>query len=169
MEREVSRRDDEAESFAAANEHLRREAQIWWPHDMFVAATQDAASHYSCPAVIDASGRARHLVYGPFQRLDPGRWRASLVLRISAAAARRPLAVEFGAEPDFAVTGLPYGVPGLHGIDLECTFSDTDAAQLRLALKRAAFEGEIGFLGVALRFIDATPSNSPSSDDIKTC
>jgi hypothetical protein len=136
--------------FILTNERLRREAEIWWPYDIFMTSSQDAAIHVACPAVIDPAGRPRHLVLGPFERLTPGRWRASLVLRLSAAAARRPLRVGFGVEPDFATFDLPYGVPGLHRIDLEWTFAEADDAEVWVWLRRAAFDGEIGFLGVGL-------------------
>jgi hypothetical protein len=65
--------------------------------------------------------------------------------------------VDFGAGENFILQNLPYGVPGLHRIDLENTFGETDQAQFRLWVKRAAFEGEIGFQGVALKFVGAPP------------
>jgi hypothetical protein len=147
--------------FEVANERLRREAEIWWPHELFLSSSQDVTTHGPCPAVIDATGRPRHLIFGPFRTLAPGQWRASVILRISPEAARRPLAVDFGADSNFVLTNLPYGAPGLHRIDLEHTFSETDHAQFRLWVKRAAFEGEIGFLGVALTFAGA-PSSDPA-------
>jgi hypothetical protein len=151
----------EAETFALANDRLKGDAEIWWPHELFLTSSQDVKSHSVCPAVIDATGRPRHLVFGPFRALAPGRWRASVVLRVSAAAAGRPLAVDFGAEPNFVLDTLPFGAPGLHRIDLENTFTENDHAQFRLWVKRAAFEGEIGFMGVALTFVNA-PSSDPT-------
>ncbi len=144
------REEDEARMFILMNERIRREAEIWWPYNVFMTSSQDAARHIDCPPVIDPAGRARHLVLGPFERLRPGTWRATLVLRLSAAAARRPLSVGFGTEPNFSVFDVPYGVPGLHRIDLEWTFGEEDDAELWVWLRRAAFDGEIGFLGVGL-------------------
>jgi hypothetical protein len=155
----------EAEAFVLATERLKGEAEIWWPHEIFLTYSQDVTSHGVCPALIDATGRPRHLAFGPFQTLAPGRWRASVVLRVSASAARRPLAVDFGAEPNFVLHTLPFGVPGLHRIDLENTFAENDYAQFRLWVKRAAFDGEIGFLGVALTFINAPSSDTALSKD----
>jgi hypothetical protein len=150
--------------FVLANERLRREAAIWWPHDIFLTYDQAVTNHGVCPAVIDATGRARHLAFGPFRQLEPGWWRASLVIRVSATLARRPLAVDFGAPPNFVLYTLPYGVPGLHEIELENNFGPDDLAQVRLWVKRPAFEGEIGFLGVALNPIDAPSSASALSE-----
>jgi hypothetical protein len=161
---ELAAQLDEARLFALANERLRREAHIWWPHEIFLTHNQAVTGHDACPAVIDATGRARHLAFGPFRPLAPGRWRASLVLRVSATAARRALAVDFGAPPNFAAFNLPHGVAGLHRIDLERTFGPEDLAQVRLWVKRPAFDGEIGFLGVALNPIDA-PSSDPASSE----
>ncbi len=150
--------------FALANERLKRQAEIWWPHELFLTYDQAVTNHGVCPAVIDVTGRARHLAFGPFRPLKPGLWRASLVLLVSAKAARRPLAADFGAEPNFTLYTLPYGVPGLHHIALENTLGPDDLAQVRLWVKRPAFEGEVGFLGVALNSIDA-PSSDPASSE----
>jgi hypothetical protein len=159
-------REEEARTFALVNERLRREAEIWWPHELFLTHDQTVTSHGVCPAVIDATGRARHLAFGPFRRLEPGWWRASLVLKVSASLARRPLAVDFGAPPNFVAYNLPYGVAGLHEIELENAFGPDDLAQVRLWIKRPAFEGEIGFLGVALNPVDAPSADLASSKSL---
>ena len=161
---ELAAQQEEARLFGLANERLMREAKVWWPHEIFLSHNQAMTGHGVCPAVIDATGRARHLAFGPFRQLAPGRWRASLVLRVSATAARRALAVDFGAPPHFALYNLPHGVAGLHTIELENTFGPDDLAQVRLWVKRPAFDGEIGFLGVALNQIDA-PSSDPASPE----
>ena len=161
--------EDEARLFVLDNERLRREAQIWWSHEIFLTYNQAGTGHGVCPAVIDATGRARYLAFGPFHQLPPGRWRASLVLRVSATAAKRPLAVDFGGAPNFAAYNLPYGVAGLHKIELENTFGPDDLAQFRLRVKRPAFLGEIGFLGVALQSRDAPSDDTPSPESPTTC
>jgi hypothetical protein len=166
---EIVLQEDETRLFVLANERLRREAQIWWPHEIFLTYNQAGTGHGVCPAIIDATGRARYLAFGPFHQLPPGRWRASLVLRVSATAALRPLAVEFGTPPNVAAYNLPYGVAGLHRIELENTFGPDDLSQFRLSVKRAAFQGEIGFLGVALHSLDAPADDTPSPESPTAC
>jgi hypothetical protein len=95
-------------------------------------------------------GRARYLLYGPYAALGPGRWRATVFLHLCPDAARRPLAVQFGAEPDYTTLDLPFGVPGNHRVDLEHSLREGDAAQVRLWLKKAAFHGEVRLIGVSL-------------------
>jgi hypothetical protein len=103
-----------------------------------------------CPEAVDVTGRARYLFYGPYAALGPGRWRATVFLHLCPDAARRPLAVQFGAEPDYTTLDLPFGVPGNHRVDLEHSLREGDAAQVRLWLKKAAFHGEVRLIGVSL-------------------
>jgi hypothetical protein len=118
----------------------------WLIPSDFLSGTTAAA----CPEAIDVTGRARYLVYGPYVALAPGRWRATVILHLCPDAARRPLAVQFGAEPNYTTLDLPFGVPGNHRVDIEHAFDHGDAAQVRLWLKRAAFHGEARLIGVSL-------------------
>jgi hypothetical protein len=109
---------------------------------MFMTWDGEAAP---CPEVIDVTGRARYLVFGPYLALEPGAWRARVSLQLCAEAAQRPIAVQFGAEPDYTTVDLPRGTEGRHEAEIEHQMKSGDLAQIRVWLKRAAFHGELRF------------------------
>jgi len=122
-------------------------AAIWWERETFLSSESD---DNRCPAVIDVTGQARYLTYGPFIELRPGFWRARVLLEVCIDAARRRLAVQFGVEPAYTTVELPYGVPGRHEIVVEHRLAEAGPVQIRLYLQRAAFHGEVRFLGAYL-------------------
>ncbi len=110
-----------------------------------------------CPPVIDLTGPPRFVVFGPYMALAPGRWRAEMIFELCPEAARRRLAAQFGAEPDYATVAAPAGVSGRHAIVIDHTFASGDLAQARLWLQGAAFHGEVRFLGVTVRALPDPP------------
>ena len=123
-----------------------------WDRQLFMTGEVELMS---CPGVIDVTGRARYLVFGPFVALDPGAWRARVSLELCADAAQRPIAVQFGAEPDYTTVDLPRGAQGLHEVEIEHQIRSGDLAQIRVWLKRAAFHGELRFGGAELHRVPA--------------
>ena len=116
-----------------------------------------------CPEVIDLTGRACFLFYGPYIPLVAGLWRATVFLTVCADAARRPLALQFGSEPNYATIDLPFRVPGDHRIVLEHLFDEGQSAQVRLWLKKAAFHGSIRFLGACVELVEERATVEPST------
>ncbi len=128
-----------------------REA-AFWERERFLS---DLAQ--PCPPVIDLTGPPRFVAFGPYVTLAPGCWRAKVILELCPEAARRRLAAQFGAEPDYATVALPAGVPGHHAIVIDHTFAAGDLAQARLWLQGAAFHGEVRFLGVEISPLPESP------------
>ena len=85
------------------------ETPAWWSFERFM---NDEARDRRCPNVIDVTGRARYLFFGPFINLPAGHWRATVFLELCPDAARRRLAVQFGSEPDYTTEGVPGGRAG---------------------------------------------------------
>jgi hypothetical protein len=133
--------DDVGPARCAAVETLR------WDRRLFMTWDGDLAP---CPAVIDVTGRERYLVFGPYRALEPGAWRAKVSLELCTETAQRPIAVQFGAEPDYTTVDLPRGVEGLHEVEIEHQMKSGDLAQIRVWLKRAAFHGELRFGGAEI-------------------
>ena len=126
-----------------------------WPRGDFLCGP---APHHACPAIIDVTGRARDLVFGPYRLLSAGVWRARVAVTVCPDAARRQLEVEFGVYPDFTRVSLPYATPGRHEIELIHTFAADGHAEVRVILARAAFHGELAFDDVTVeRLGDAPP------------
>jgi hypothetical protein len=129
----------------------------WWDRELFRTAEGPGNR---CPEVIDVTGRPRHLFYGPYLPLGPGRWRAVAHLQVCADAARCRLAVEFGASPHFTSIDLPFGSKGSLEIEVTHLVKEAGFGEVRLSLNRAAFHGEVRFLGVGVERLGDLESNA---------
>lgn len=133
----------------------------WWDRSRFLRGGE--ANLDTCPELLDLTGRACFLFYGPYVPLSAGLWRATILLTLCTDAARRPIALQFGAEPDYATIDLPFGVPGDHRIVLEHRLDGGQPAQIRLWLKKAAFHGAIRFLGACVELVDGGTAEVPAA------
>lgn len=134
------------------------DAGDWWGRETFLSYNERSNI---CPEVIDATGRARYLFFGPFIVLPPGLWRATVYLELCPDAARRQLALQFGAEPDYTTLDLPQGMPGRHVERIEHPLFEPAPCQIRLWLKKAAFHGEIRFSGAHVARLGDAPQSEP--------
>lgn len=117
-------------------------ALIHWGRERFVRHDH---STEPCPAEVDVSGRIRNLIFGPMEGVPAGRWRLTVRLHISDAAARVPYNLQFIF--GHGVTERPFQVfgGGTFDVSLE-NQSDIDApVALRLWNSRPAFSGAIRF------------------------
>jgi len=121
-----------------------RSAPVWWDRACFLS---DEAPDRRCPEVIDVTGRARFLFFGPFIPLGRGLWRATVRLELCPDAARRTLALQFGVEPDYTTHDLPSGACGSLTPQIDFLCETPGTAQVRLWLKKAAFHGEVRLAG----------------------
>ena len=120
---------------------------IRWDRSVFHnAETPDR----SCPELIDLTGLARHVVFGPFVTLEAGLWRATVDLELCPDAARRHLVVEFGGSGDFSGVELPPRVAGRKSVSIDHRFHEGTQAEVRVLLAKAAFHGDLRFLGATL-------------------
>jgi hypothetical protein len=137
---------------------------MWWDRNIFLS--DEDASEGACPPVIDVTGRARILVYGPNRELTPGVWRATAFLHLSPDAALRRLAVQFGAEPNYSTADLPLGSPGDHQVELTLAVREARPHQVRIWLKKAAFHGELSLAGVSVERIADLPPEAPARSGV---
>jgi hypothetical protein len=105
-----------------------------------------------CPEVLDVTGPARNLFFGPFIVLPTGSWLAVVEIGLCPEAACRGLWLDFGAGAgtDYTRMELPFAVAGRLKIEIRHFFREPGQAQVRLWLKRAALHGEIRFEGVTV-------------------
>jgi hypothetical protein len=125
------------------------DCSIWWGREQFLSCSA-SGRHEPCPEVVDVTGPERTLVFGPYASLAPGLWRATAMFELCPDAARRQLAVDFGAMPSFRVKEAPRQ-PGRHVIELEYEVQPDDLVEVRLLMRTAGFHGEVRFLGAGLR------------------
>lgn len=119
----------------------------WWGREMFLSVDVPDGK---CPPIIDATGRARVLMYGPYAMLAPGAWRAVAHLELCPDAAQRRLAIQFGVGQAYTTVDVPGGPLGLRKIQIDHVCREPGHAELRLVLKRAAFHGRVRFLGASI-------------------
>ena len=124
------------------------EGSIWWGRERFLSCSA-SGRHEPCPEVVDVTGPERALVFGPYASLEPGLWRATAMFELCPDAARRQLAVDFGAMPSFRVKEAPHQ-PGRHAIELDYDVQPEDLVEVRLLIRTAGFHGEVRFLGALL-------------------
>ena len=124
-----------------------------WPATLFQSGDRPGQT---CPDIIDVTGRARILAYGPYLSLPPGRWRASARFEICAEAARRPYRLEFAAGGETAaVTHRPVD-RGMQTVRLDVVVTEPGPTEVRLWIDRAAFHGALRFLGVDMEYVGRT-------------
>lgn len=134
--------------FASAPPRRELGGSIWWGCEQLLSCSP-AGLHETCPAVIDVTGPARCLVFGPYLPLEPGVWRATAIFELCPEAARRSLIVEFGAMPSFTTKTVPRQ-PGPHRIEMEFEVGPDDLVEVRLLMTLAGFHGELKFSGALL-------------------
>ncbi len=117
--------------------------------------TVDEPGVMPCPETIDITGRERLLVFGPMQILPAGAWRLEVRLHLSEAAARNPYVLQFILGLNLKeVRFQPHGA-GEYRVSLDNQFDKDAHAALRLWLARAAFHGELRFLGASVQRLAA--------------
>lgn len=118
----------------------------YWPRELFCHVDR----HHPCPAVIDLTGLARIIVFGPFIVLPPGRWRAAVEFELCAEAATRSFLVEFGPyDRRRAITYQP-AAAGLQVASADCDLVRPWEVEIRLAVTRPTFHGELRFHGATI-------------------
>jgi hypothetical protein len=127
---------------------------MWWGRELFLSVDVPDGR---CPTVIDVTGRARILSFGPYAPLGLGPWRARVVLDLCPDAARCRLALQFGLSTDFTTVDVPRGAPGRREIELDYFCETPGLAEVRLVLMRAAFHGEVQLHGVDILAINSSP------------
>ena len=113
-----------------------------------------------CPAVLDITGRARILVFGPHLHLPPGRWRLSASFHLCRDAARSPLRLECGAGARLAHLDFQPDGAGVYRVALDCELDEPAPFEMRLSVLRAALHGELRFHDAEVTFLSSRASSS---------
>jgi hypothetical protein len=105
------------------------------------------------PGVIDITGPARNLAFGPYQPLTPGLWQAELRFDVCPDAARHDYVVDFGAGDDFTACVVRAGAAGGQVATVRHQFVADAPAEVRLWLGRAAVHGALRLCGAKLALL----------------
>lgn len=128
-------------------------AEAEWRPSVFVYDMRGAETR-STISEMDATGRARILVYGPYIALPQGLWRATLVFSCDQSASRHTLRFEWGTPENFQGFYVTPKRPGRYEVVLEHRWTKAEPAELRMILTESSLGGHIGFDGVKLLRLD---------------
>ena len=124
--------------FAATSERL----PLTWPRACLLSGDRP---DQPAPAVLDLTGPARVIVYGPYFHIPPGHWIAQARFAFSPFARGARIALEFHGASCLARCSFQAERAGIFRIDLPFhVSSDFDIIELRLVLEHGAIEGHVG-------------------------
>ncbi len=126
--------------FAAAASGVAQPV-LWSRHGLFWGDRPDS----KLPRVIDLTGPARVLAYGPYCHLPAGSWTLRATLAFSPAAVGVPFAVELHGADLLGRGRITPPAPGVFAASFPALVTDTHVAnEIRLRIEAGAIEGEIG-------------------------
>jgi hypothetical protein len=104
------------------------------------------------PRVIELTGPARVLVYGPYCHLPPGRWAARATLAFSQSCRGAPFALEVLSTKELG--RVRFRVPQAGLFEVACSAyvpSSAEPLEMRLVTERGAIDGTLGIDRVEFR------------------
>lgn len=123
-----------------------------WPQSLFIVNEQNHGDYVDGLAV-DLTGRRRLLQAGPAITLTPGLWEARTRVAVAVRSSPIDLRFEWGTGHDVAVLVHTVKTSGVYEILLEREWPSMQAAELRIWLDRAMFDGGYEFLSCEVRFV----------------
>lgn len=120
-----------------------------WPperfrYDMREADTRERVNR------MDVAGRARYLVWAPYDVLPPGRWRATVRLAFDRWSCRHKYRLEFGPAPDRAEHEFTPGREGVFEFIAEHSWKKLAKASIRVAIIESSLGGVFEFQGAKI-------------------
>ena len=110
------------------------------------------------PAVIETSGRARALVWGPYIHLPAGVWRVTARFSVENGAEAHQFRAEWGTpEPTlYSSHAFRPGREGIFEIVIEYKWLDVAPAEFRMIQTEGSLGGTFTFMGLQLERVDHT-------------
>ena len=100
---------------------------------------------------MDIAGRARCLVWGPYDVLGPGRWTATVSFSVDKWACRHSYALEFGHIDNYARFEFRPGKPGQYELDISFDAVKEAKTEIRFIIDESALGGMLLFSGAQVR------------------
>jgi hypothetical protein len=122
--------------------------EVVWHKNLFYTADR---SDSECPSVIDVTGLARCLIFGPYIRLCEGAWSCTLAIGCSEESVGLRFAVNVFAGVQLSDAIFKFEEPGVFEVDLPFVIMDADKlVEVRVFSVDAALEGSIQFSKVTI-------------------
>lgn len=110
----------------------------------------------TAPAVIDVTGPARNILYGPYLHLPPADYDAEIMIRFSHWLDDVPFVLGVYAKDCLAEVRLQPQRAGTYGGSFPISVGDPcEAIEIRLRSEKGAIEGDLSMLGLSFRLKDA--------------
>lgn len=143
--------DAEIETLLAAAQayarHAERQSQIWPRALLFDGDHPDRP----LPRVIELTGPARTLAYGPYIGFSPGPARLAVLLAVAPTCRHGEMAIELHGTHMLGRGKFTLTQPGLFSAEIDVVVgSAREPLEIRLKSERGAIEGEIGVDHVSL-------------------
>lgn len=127
--------------------------EVIWSRELFFHGDDPRSQ---LPIVLDATGVARCLAFGPLMRLPSGAWSCGLLMACSNSAVGLTLCVEVIADVMLNRVVFELTEPGLFEVEFSFVLGNTDnRVDLRLYLTNAAFEGQLAILRARMSSLPA--------------
>jgi hypothetical protein len=122
--------------------------EIVWHKNLFYTADRSASED---PGVIDVTGPARCLIFGPYVRLCEGAWSCTLAVGCSEESVGLRFAVDVFAGAQLSHVMFRFEEAGFFEVDFSFVITDADKlVEVRLFSLDAALEGRIQFSEVTI-------------------
>lgn len=138
---------------------------VAWPRDCLLWGDHPGTP---LPRVLDMTGPARVVAYGPYYALPSGSWTVRATLAFSPASRGMPLALELHGANVLGGVRFPVEQAGLFAASFIVVVpSSREPLEIRLLTERGAIEGTLGIDRIDLmptaRFVDSAPNQRRGS------
>jgi hypothetical protein len=135
-----------------------------WAPEVFLYDAR-AARDAKFAGDLDATGRPRIAVYGPFIELPAGRWQADIRFALDEPLCSRQLRIDWGTQTDYVSETVIAGQPGVFQMQLEWTWTAPAPAEARILIIEGVFDGRLMFQGLTVRRLPDLPTEpAPQSE-----
>ncbi|AYG94288.1 hypothetical protein D8I30_03115 [Brevundimonas naejangsanensis] len=132
------------------------QTRIWGPErfhlDMREAERRERVQR------MDVAGRARALVWGPYDLMPAGVWRATATFLVDRWACRHTYRLEWGENATYASHAFVPGREGVFEVSAEYEWRAETGAELRLILAESSLGGVFEFFDVRVCRVDQPPA-----------
>jgi len=129
----------------------------WCPRELFRWGDKPSEPP---PRLMDITGGARTLVFGPYLMMPAGTWRATAVFDLDEEGAKRFFLASFGSSGEFSHDKSHPMAVGRNRMSVVHRFARPGPAEFILGVPHAAFHGTLSFSGLAIERAD--PSEAPA-------
>lgn len=129
-------------------------ASALWPLDAFKYPVMTPEGQLDLGgAVIDLTGRARTLVYGPYTHLSPGLWEVEVKVLVEPDGGGAQLRFEWGCNPDYVGTSASIARTGVYRICLQRAWQAVGPSEMRVTTIQPHFHGRFELISVEVRLV----------------